>query len=365
MKKLFVLLILVFGLNSISAQSAQSAYRFDKSVYFTPQDTLNMDLFFFGRNLEYAAFSSNDVISAGQNIHIEGNVGDDLYAGGNSVRLDGTVEDGVIIWAKEIIISGVIKGDARLWAGNIHIMDGAELFGDVYTGTGDLRIDDAVIHGNLKGGSYSVLLNGEIFGDIDYGSGSDPFFGENFKSHGKTSFVLKNEPAAEMANQPANIEIVIKPEPHFFATGIFYWFLLSAFVIGAIIIAAFGPFKRELSEIGQTKILTSLGTGFVFVVAFPFIVLFSLLFLPMSFILGALYLIVLYLAKIFVAFIAGSFVSKNIFNKEINPYLSFAIGLILLSLILQVPIIGVVVYIAALLLGCGAFLIYLWQIRKA
>ena len=364
MKKLIFALTFVLGLNMLFAQSGKSVYRFDEATYFNEGDSLNKDLFFFGRTLEYSAFSTNDIIAAGQRVHIAGDVGDDLYAGGEIVRIDGTVEDGVLVWAKEVIVSGVIKGDARLWGGSVHIMEGAELFGDVYVGTGDLRIDDAVLHGNLKGGSYSVLLNGEIFGDIEYGSGAAPYFGENFKSHGKASFALKHEPSEDMGNKPLNLEITIRPEPRFFAQGMFYWFLVSAFVIGAIIISLFGTFYKELSDIGQNKTLAGLGSGFVFVVAFPFIVLFSLLFLPMAFILGALYLTILYLAKIVAAFIAGSFISKMILKKEPNPYFSFALGLILLTLLFHIPVIGVIVSIAAFLLGSGVLLTYFWQLRK-
>jgi len=364
MSKFILFLSFILGLNILFAQSAKSSYKFDESAYYSQGDSLSNDLFFFGRTLEYSAFSTNDVITAGQRIHIDGEVGDDLWAGGETVQIDGTIEDGVLVWAKEIIISGVIKGDARLWGGRVHIMDGAELYGDVYVGTGDLQIDKAVVHGNVKGGSYTILLNGEIFGDIEYGSGSGPYFGNNFKSHGKASFILNHEATEDMGNKPANLEITIKPKPHFFATGIFYWFLLSAFVIGAIIIGVFGPFHKTISEIGQNKTLAGLGSGFVFVIAFPFIVLFSLLFLPMAFILGAVYLIVLYLAKIFAAIIAGSFISKVILKKEINPYLSFAIGLIVLSLLYQIPFLGGLVFVAAFLLGCGVLLIYFWQLRK-
>ncbi|KAA3614857.1 MAG: hypothetical protein D8M58_10405 [Calditrichaeota bacterium] len=365
MYKLILFFSLLFSASFLYAQTAKADYQFGEAVYINDGDSLSSDLFFFGRTLEYSAFSSNDVVGAGQSVHISGTVGDDLYAGGETVRIDGTVEDGVLIWAKEIIVSGVIKGDARLWGGNVHIMEGAEIFGDTYVGTGGLRIDKAILHGNLKGGSYTIHLNGEIAGDIEYGAGAAPYFGENFKSSGKASFVLKREPGTEMGNAPANLEIILKPEPRFFGKGAFYWFLVSAFVIGALIIALFGQFYQHVSEIGQNKTLVGLGTGFVFTVAFPFIVLFSILFLPMAFILGALYLIILYLAKIMAAFIFGSFISKTIFKKEMNPYLSFAIGLVILSLLYQIPFLGGVVFVAAFLLGSGALLMYFWQLRKA
>lgn len=361
--------IIIFGFvlllsQVLMAQKVETNYLFTESSSFSEQDTLNGDLFFFGRFLNMKGEAQSDIYAGGQKININGDVRDDIFASGETVEITGSVGDGVIVWAKDVIISGRIYGDLRAWGGSIYIQDGAEIFGDVYAGCGYLKIGKAILHGNLDGGAMSMNIDGDIGGDIEYFVQDKPYFGPEFNSAGKVKLILTHQPE-DMGNAPANIKTIITSPERFYSKATFYWLLMSAWVIGAILLGVFKGFHTDLVQTGLNKSLSSLGTGSVFVIVTPFVVIFSLLFLPMAFILLALYLIILYMAKIFTAYVGGTYLSQLLGKQDINPYVSFAIGLIILTLLTQIPFLGFLIVLLSLFFGSGVFLKYLWQLKKA
>ncbi|MBN2424433.1 MAG: polymer-forming cytoskeletal protein [Calditrichaceae bacterium] len=358
---------IIFSLLFIAAPfilTGKTSYKSGDRFELSKGDTLSGDLFFGGRMLDVFGTVESDVVAGGQLITIEGNVGDDVYAGCETLNIKGNIGGGVIGAGKMIVISGKVTGDVRAYGGYVEISDGSEISGDLYVGTGHLRVRNALIHGGIYGGAGETDLDGKIGKDIiletDHIS-----FGKSFSSSGEVKITLPEKPAGALKNAPDNLEISVKSKKHFYSSFSFYWFLIAAFVIGVIILVLFRPVYDNVIAYGDEKFLTSAGVGILFIVIMPLLAILAITVLPLAFILAALYAIVLYLSQIFTAFWGGHYIFMKILpSKKINPYLSFLTGLVILTLLFEIPVIGFFVELLTLIIGCGTFIYYLIKLRE-
>lgn len=357
-----VVLFVILLVSSISLAS-NTSYRSGQTYRVAMQDTLPGDLFYGGRTLDIEGIVKGDIIVGAQRVTISGDIEDDVYAWCETVNIGGNIGDGVIGFGRSIIISGKVQGDVITYGGDVLIADGSEIMGDLYVGTGYLRIENAIIHGGVQGGAKNVKLGGQVGKDIELEVGKIKF-APSFSSNGSVTLTMQEMPE-NLENAPANLEIRIIPIKFFFLKLIFYWFLISAFIIGVILIILFRPLYENIIAYGNEKFLVSLGVGTLFLIVMPIVAILAITVLPLAFILTALYLIILYLSKIFVSFLAGHFFFRKILpNKEINPYLSFLCGLIIVTLLIQIPVLGIIISILTMIVGSGTFVYYIFKLRE-
>ena len=106
----------------------------------------------------------------------------------------------------------------------------------------------------------------------------------------------------------------------------------------------------------------SLGLGFAVLVGTPVAVLLvcvTLIGLPLGLFTLALYVIGLYLAKIFVGGFLGRMVIKVNIPSTRRSILALLIGLLILTVLFQIPFIGTLFHLVVFCFGLGAFT---WQI---
>ncbi len=359
MKKVLLLIILF-----ASSVLATTTYRSGSYFNVGKQDTLEGDLFFGGRFLNVDGQVNGDIIVGAQSLILKGKVTDDVFAWCETIQIDGHVGDGIVAFGREIIINGIVQGDVRVYAATVLIGDNAEIYGNVYVGSGKLIVEQAVIHGKIAGGSGDVQLNGTIQSGVDLSVGKIQF-GESFKSGDRVLLEMHEQPPESIPNAPANLEITLKPEEQFYEKFTFYWLYLSALIIGFLIIALFRHFQADMISLGKKQVLTNALFGGVFVVLMPIIALVAVVALPLFFILFAFYFILLYLSKIFVSYIVGTlFIEKVGRDQAVNPYLAFFIGLTLITLLTKIPIVGSIIMLLIVVWGSGTFIRYWWHIRK-
>jgi len=344
--------------------ASNTSYKSAESFIVSENDSLLGDLFFGGRYLEIEGNSAGDIIVGSQKTIISGNVSDDVYAWSEEIRVEGEVGDLLLGFAKEITIKGTVHGDVIAYGGSVRILKGAHIMGDLYVGTGYLYIDQARINGKVKGGAKKLNLNATFDQEIDLAA-DEVQFGEKFSAAGKIQLTLSEEPEQPYENAPANLEIKIEPLKHFFASFMFYWFFLSTLVIGFILMALLPGLFQNLVAVTREKLAAVAGSGALFLIVTPVVAIFAILFLPLTFILTALFLILIYLSKIFTAYIAGDYFAQKLMpGKQMNRYLKFFLGLLLLTLLIKIPFLGFFLGLLSIIIGSGAFVYYLLTIRK-
>jgi hypothetical protein len=148
----------------------------------------------------------------------------------------------------------------------------------------------------------------------------------------------------------------------------FVWNLFSALSVAVLFLAIAPRFAQKVSDTIAERPWVSLGLGLVLVITVPFtclLVLATVVGIPLSMIVGLLYGIALYVSPMFVGLLVGQLVLQRTTREteRPSPYLSVALGLFLLYLVLMLPFLGWFVYVLSMVTGLGALAWTAWQWR--
>jgi cytoskeletal protein CcmA (bactofilin family) len=353
----FVLLFL-FPLLSISMpESGETVTRLG---------TVNDDYYAAGGTVDINADISGDVVIAGGELFIGHHIKGDVIAAGGSVHLRGEIQDDVRIAGGDISIDANIGDDLIASGGRINLSTGSTIGGEAWLAGGDVRVAGTVnkdlvitagsirlsgtVHGDvrLEGGDIQILEGAIIDGDLDYKSPNEA----NIHSAAKiTGNVIYQQ--VEWDHSPRG-------------AGIFF--------IITMIVASFALYKLlpgfTMSSVGRISAepLKSIGAGFLVLIIAPVIAA-----ILMAIILGiwiglsimALYLLALLTGFLVSCFFAGDWAARRL-NKDVTTtgrrFISVALAILVLGLLKNIPVLGGLLIFALLLAGLGAVILQLKEI---
>jgi len=347
---------------------------------------------------------NDDLFISGDEVLVEGTVNGDLYAAGGMVTIRGTVNGDILAAGGNLEISGKIADDIRAAGGNIRI-EKAAVGDSVSVAGGNLSIDEETTIGGglvvaggtivsradvargVTGGGGSVNLDGKVGKDVYLGagmltlsSGADIAGDLVYSSEEKPQFVGEATVSGEIRQLKPEVMRVaggVKNEDvRRLGEGIFrgihagfrVWSFFASLLVGLVMLALFPKVSEEVAGKISKRFFASLGWGLlVFIIAGPalFLLVITVVGIPLAMILGMLFLIDLYVAKLFVALALGSWMQK-LLNQKWNHYIGFTLGLVAFYILHSLPWIGFMVWLVALLLGVGSLFQYkklLWKKR--
>jgi hypothetical protein len=235
--------------------------------------------------------------------------------------MDAKIAKDMLVAAERLVVSGEIGGNLNVATKHINLLDNARVGGDIVyrTSTKDrLMLGDDVI----------------IRGEIDY------------------------------QGKPQNIQA----RNRFVSNSFYLWGVLwfvGAFVVGWLIFTLAPSLGRvELGD-GKESIKTA-GIGFLVLVTVPIvavIIAITVVGLPLSFITITAWLTAWYLAKIVFAHLVGRSVLAS---RSDNPGLALVlfVGLIIVTIAINLPFLGGVLNLLATILGLG-LMVQLWLNRAS
>ncbi len=251
----------------------------------------------------------------------EGEVQDNIVTFGGVVHINGRVKEGVIAFGGEVIITGEVE-DVVLGFGSIITLEP----------TARIRGDVASIGGTLIKKPGCI-----VDGDTIY-----------FKSSEDITKLFEDGLRGFLSVSLIPLLLIIK------LISVFIWFLL------ALLITAFFP--RQISY-ASAQIRKSfwpiIGTGLLSIIIFSGLIIFSaLLSLVLIGIPILLALIIIgFIIKIFGRVILFYFFGESLINAfgkgKISPLLAVVIGLILVSLVSFIPVVGVLFTFIMSIIGWG------------
>ncbi|MCA9735032.1 MAG: hypothetical protein H6696_07210 [Deferribacteres bacterium] len=364
MKRIFALIALLL-VPALSIQGAE--YKGGQTVHIAAGDTVATDLMATGRSVEIEGTMLGDVFAAGENVYIEGDVGDDIFAAGRNLNITGAVGGMLIGGGETVLIDTEIADDVFIGGGTVRITGKAHIHGNVYIGTGNLLFEGGRIDGNLRGGSGDTYLNGEVDGYIEWGTGHVQI-GDRFSVAGDFELEL---PATlegkEIENLPS--KTVVKYKEHEYGGSIFKTILvmLMAIIFGLCYVLFFKNFSKDQITYARNNALQGVGVGFLALVATPvFVVILAVIFLtiPIALFLLAIYLMLLYLSGIISAVFLGNEILARTGKSQPTLALALILGVVLLTLLKLIPILGFLVSLIVVSFGMGSFLLYLWSMHN-
>ena len=242
------------------------------------------------------------VVISGDVAVAPGETVDGVYVASGDVRIAGQVDGDVVVLSGDVVVSGRIDGDLFTASGTARLLPSAEVSGDV--GYGDehpLVSDDARVHGDVE------KQDGPDIG------GALPLVG-----------------------------------------GFLFWLAitLSLLVLGALLLLIAPRAADSLAARSRERIGPAIAIGIAILIALPvlaFVVAITIFGLPLAFLVG---LSLLPLGA--VAYLASAYaLGRRILPPSRGRMLAFVAGLAILRVAALVPILGLLVGLAALVFGLG------------
>lgn len=367
----------------------------------------------------------DDLYVTGRDVRIDGTVNGDLFVAARTVTITGDVRGSVLGAGETLTLSGPVTGSARLAGSTIHLQQGASVGRDLLAAGAEVVVAPGVVIGrdvavgaaqarlggritrNASVGASGIEVGGLIGGNATMAVGDTPVNtglwtapvdpGLHFTGGGKVAGNLTlQRPAADTAALPAGAVggqvvyapiqgVTVQPRPSVLAG------FLSSFagvvLAGLLLIWLARARLQTVWERLRAAPAASLGFGAIGVFGLPVVALLGVLVLaalggtltllrlgslglPLALIgtpvvLGSAALlawVALLAAHGFAAYLTGTWVMHALRPAGVAaPVMAVLVGALLLALVLQIPVLGALVTLAALLLSLGA----LWLTLRA
>ncbi|MDP3992806.1 MAG: hypothetical protein Q8Q05_01150 [bacterium] len=341
-------------------------FRSSEESISVSQNEKPRDLHLAGRNIVIDSNTTGDLLLAGETILSNGDVENSLFIAGGTVTVRSHVLRHVRIAGGTVTLSGKIDGDLYIAGGDVVITDSAEILGGVYVASGTLNVGGK-INGELRVGGGTVVIDGTV--------GSAKIWGEDIrltsraKINGnfdyRSSSAATIDPAAVITGQTNYTKYQaaqFDKYGFFFGAAFTLGYLLrliGAILLGWILIRFWPRTSRKMADFAFGSPLTAVGYGLIALVVTIFAVLalaFSIVGIGVAGIIFALWVLTLMIGSIIGKILFGSWLYR-LFNRKTGYQLTIgtvALGVVVGSLLVFVPIIGPFIGFIFFLLGVGA-----------
>lgn len=322
----FILVVLLVV--SVFPGVATAETRSGGTVIVAPDETINDDLEAFGGT-----------------IVVHGIVNGDLEAFAGNVLVAGTVTGDVEAAAGNVQITGTVGGNVEAAGGNVEVAQGAEIGGDVEAAAGSV-IMNGVVDGTVEAAAETITLGpaARIGGDLVYEGTLNRAEGATVsgqvRQDGDLSVGAPFAGGAAPAFPPLVFDI--------------FGFLANLF-LGVVLLLAFPRFSERVLGTGLAAPLKAGGIGLLTLVAVPValvLVALTIIGIPLSLLGALLFVGLLWAGGVYGRYLIGSWL-LSLADRE-GRWIALVLGLVVVGLAVQIPILGGLIDVLVLLFGLGA-----------
>ena len=300
------------------------------------------DVIVAGGSVNIAGDVKGDVIAVGGSIRISGNVEGDVRIAGGSVEINGKVGKNVTAFGGSVILgeASQVGGGLFVFAGGVELRGEVERNARVGAGslmvTGQLKDKLRAWVGDEKEGQFVVYPGASIKGQVVYSSHQTVEVKEGAKIEGGIEQII---PEVKTPKVPDNWREIL---------GI-GWLVaklisfLMLLVVGLVFLAIAPRCLREVREKMLDKPWSNMGWGLVWLILTPiasFIVMLTIIGLPLASMTLAIYFIMLYVVKVFASYLVGYQVLKWLGVKHAKDGWILVLGVFLFVLLISIPFVG-------------------------
>ena len=323
---------------------------------------------------------------------VHGDIKGSLFVAAEDVKVTGVISGNLITLADNVTISGSVGGTTVSLADSI-AFEGAKIAGDLWLAGDAVKLDsNSEIRGNLASFGSSIVigakvskdmliaaeravLSGEIGGDLNIGTKHISLL-DNTRVEGNLTYRTATQDGLVLGDdvtirgeidyqgKPRNFQARSRFDSHNFYLWELLWFV-GAFVVGWLVFTL-TPSLGRIELGGGKESITTAGLGFLVLVTVPIvaiIIAITVVGLPLSFITIMAWLTAWYLAKIVIAHLVGRSVLAS---RSDDPGLALAlfVGLIIVTIAINLPFLGGVINLLATVLGLG-LMVQFWLNRRS
>lgn len=294
--------------------------------------------------------SSVDAVTG--SIVVQGTVTGDVSGVAGNVVIDGTVEGNVDVAAGDIDIRGEVQGDVSAAAGNVNVRENGMVGGNFDVGAGTVTID-GTINGDARIGAETIRL-----GEQASIGGSLTYDGELL---GDAEAVVAGDVTRDRSLSVGLFEDIQPFVEWVFTINVFLLNLL----LGALLVGLFPQFSDGVARRARTAPLWSGLIGFGVLIAVPLLLIavaITVIGIPITLVGGALFALFVWIALIYGRFALGVWLLSlaDIHSR----WGGLVLGIVLGTLLWQIPILGGFLNFLIFLLGLGALVYQLISRRR-
>lgn len=288
----------------------------------------------FGNNVTYTGTSSYMALF-GNNVKVSGNLLNDGVVFGNYVVFDSNavVNRDIVIFGNNVVLSGTFNRDVRVYASSLSL-DGVSILGNVYVSANNVKLDkESSVDGYFKYNEDTNLTNDN----------------NNLKLESYKVEVEKQD-----------IWDVVK---RYIGSFLSYVFILAVMLI--IYPKLFNKLNKNTLDVNT--VLKRMGVGLGVLVLVPIcilILIFSSLGGYVGVVIGLIYTLLIMISGLITSYTIGRIISNKLMKKEISNYLVGIIGIVCVSIILLIPVVGGIFGFLSLIYGIGQLIVMFKNVRN-
>lgn len=355
----FTLCLVALLLLPFANASAETILRTGQTVSINEDRVVVGDFYTLASIANVSGRIEGDLIAAAGRFTVNGEVVEDVFAVGGSVDVYGAVGDDVRVIGSDVVIAEVIEGNVFVMGNNVTILSTASIGGDLLVYGRDVEVLGPVA-GDVLGGFQALRIDSAVGGDVNISTDA-LILGENADIAGTLSYrsaaLLERSPNAIVTGEiirtdEASTESVREQVQDYvsavliLAFAVLSWFLVS---------------RKTLIRISDQVVTYSpraaaYGLGFILLTPLVAgILLTSVLGSIVALFMILTYAIVIILALVTVPATLGQLAFKM--SNQSSNVLSLAallIGLIIIALLPLIPVFGMAIIAAMLVVSIGA-----------
>ena len=326
------------------------------------------DLYIGGGIVAVSGLVDGDLIAAGGRVIVNGPVSADLIAAGGTVDILGRVGDDVRIVGGQVTVgSDVISGDLVAAGGNVHILSSTNVRSDLVVAGGNVILDGK-IDGNVRVYGGTLTINGNVEGNLEAYSGEAVTLGPKTLIKGDFIYTAPSPVGTTTAQILGQTEYTKKEgrgKADIAAIGaallgtFFVVKLLITIVTVLVLLFVFRRFVESTSEEVITHFSRNAVIGFAGFIAIPvaLVILFAtILGIPLALLGGFAYVFSLMLSCFIAPIVGGALLSKWLVKEEKVDWKWALLGVVVITILAFVPIIGWIVPFVLFVATLGALL---------
>jgi len=306
-----------------------------------------------------------DLIYTGRDAELRGSVGGDYIAAAGDQKIGGHVHGSIRAAGGEVHVTGVVDRNATVAGGNVYLDSAGAIAGNAYFAGGNVEIRGAV-RGALLASGGNVTVNGVVGRDVQVYAGE-----LNIGPHAQIAGNLRYKvPPRKVRIDPgAHISGTVTALPVESEWGFGRWiWMLGFLLVGAVFVAFFPRFSAEAAEIlpRRPAMAALVGLGWVCLAPIAMVLLvFTVIGLPLGILAAVVYVVLLFLGDIPV----GIWLGRRLLGiregaRRYNVVVNYAVGGLVLLVVMLVPVIGKLVLMVSTILGLGLMLLQAWVARS-
>lgn len=365
-------MILLIG--AIALPSAPASQEDPEARAPATQEAMETDMIFTaGERVILTEATTDDLFAAGSMVETRGARADHLFiAGGDITVSDADVND-VIAAGGEIRLNAArVADDIIVAGGDIVVGERFEIGGTAVIAGGHVRFE-APVGQDLRIGASEIFVDSTVPGTARL-SGEQIVLGPNARIGGDLLYrgdSLTVDPAAVIEGKRTELPMSDRYVAEDFGKGaaqLFMYFslsiLVSYFVIVLLLVFLAPGLMRSASEMIRGKPLQSLGIGVLYALIVPllvFLLISTALAAPLALLLIAISVALTPLALAVTAYFVGMS-ARRLATKDSDPPKAIpgrilwpALGTVIVFGLTLIPVVGLLVWLLAMLFGLGAF----------